>query len=845
VRVLAAFLSVASAAAQEEPPSSGESYALFQGLHATRRIHFSVPSGPCTAAVQRLAARLRGTLVSFDPEPCDPAAVRFLVGAPTDPDLLPCAEACGVEPLVGGFRVLGRDFARPGDALVGVIEDPLHAGRPLCFVLGNDLELVSAYLDEVPRLTRPHLWVHDDGELALECPLAPDGHPRAEEANDYRARRAQYFEGTWRKDEPDQSVHLGRGIGRERWIPYAAALTRVRRRVARWFGASEAPACEIFVYAHQEDFEACLGTSAFSLTNRLRPRVHVLLAPGLPEDGGAGLARALARSIAGAPAAEWLEDGLAVAATELWWQRPLDAWVAHLSAAKLLPPVNEVFAADAAERFSEHALLPARGLFFRQSVQNADARFVRALWKGALGEPERNSALYQRAIAAAVETTKPARRRDAKGAEPRGRDARAPDVEDSGAEDAGSRNPGAKDPGARETRARESGVRAAGSKGSGGKAAGAKGSGAPLPGARQTAETAEEGEQSDAQDRKPLRERRQRPGPYRHGLALVEDGLLGYGSRAADGAIAEAHALDPGPDALSLTVFATTEDPLAPLCPARARAVHGSASDLALASTAAAARTAEMSLLLSLEVLAGPSGAWADVLSWTGVDEPARFWERYGLVAQHYALLCELLGIEAFSFGSNLRDSARTEGALEERNPELAEQRRAGWKDLIVRLRATYGGTLVFTSRSPAEAEETSFLEELDALGLFLYPRGLGAAPDEAELRRVLRFDLQKAIDLGVRWNRPLLLVQVGFPARADSWSNPMVPRGALDLDAQARYFEALADVLAQKLDNAATLRGTYLWNWPCDPARAGALDAGFSLRKKPVESALRRLFAR
>jgi hypothetical protein len=141
--------------------------------------------------------------------------------------------------------------------------------------------------------------------------------------------------------------------------------------------------------------------------------------------------------------------------------------------------------------------------------------------------------------------------------------------------------------------------------------------------------------------------------------------------KAVDAAIAEARALEKGPDAFSLTAFATIEDPLAPVCPARARAVYASAGDLALASSAAAAHAGDLDVLLSLEVLARPTGAWADVISWTGADDQEVFWKRYKRITDHYAILCELLGIELFSFGSNLRESARTEGKGAEVNPEL------------------------------------------------------------------------------------------------------------------------------------------------------------------------------
>ena len=211
------------------------------------------------------------------------------------------------------------------------------------------------------------------------------------------------------------------------------------------------------------------------------------------------------------------------------------------------------------------------------------------------------------------------------------------------------------------------------------------------------------------------------------------------------------------------------------------------------------------------------------------------------------ALLAELLGVDVFCFGSNLRESTRTEVEEERRDPERLTQRREAWIRLVQRLRGAYTGPLTYAARFPGEAQEIAFFEQLDFIGLLFYPSltRTEAVPDDGELHRSLRFQLQQALDFAVRWNRPLLLAQVGFPGRADSWGRAFVPRGALDLGAQERYLSALADVLATKLDGLDSLRGFFLWNWPLDEAVGGPEDAGFSLRAKPVESALRRLFAR
>lgn len=751
----------------QEPPPNGESFALFQGLARCRRIDLHIPSGACERAAARLAAALeerKGPVLSSDPAARDPEALRILVGAPEDPALAELARALGAEPLEPGFRLLGREYLAPGDALVAVLEDPERDGRPLCLVLGNDLEAVAVYLDGIPRLSRPHLWVHADGELALECPLALDGTPRAEQAVDYLARRRDYFPDELAHDFGGMTVHTHGELDPERWRAYGATLARVQKKVLGWFGAEEPPPTEVFLYEHAEDFERCLGESVLSLPNRLHPRVHALVAPGLPDDGGSALARALARALAGEAERTWIEDGLAVSAAASWWGRPLDEWAGELTRARLLPQAEEVVSDLAPASFSEHQLLPARGVLFQQAVlgKGTSPNRVRALWKSTENEPKKIAALYTKGLEAALKAV---------------------------------------------------------SGGGRGRRGGAK------------------------------RVAREAAGqvPLRRGLALLEDERAGYASRATEAALDEALALDPGPDSVSLTVLACATDPRPPLLAPRLRSSHPATSDVALASACAAAHARELSVLLSLEVLSSPSGAWADVLSWTGPDDSLAFFARYERVALHEALLAELLGVEIFSFGSNLRESTRTEVQEERRDPERLVQRREGWTRLIQRLRGAYTGPLTYAARFPSEAQEIAFFEQLDFIGLLFYPSltRTGEAPDEGELRRSLRYQLQQALDFAVRWNRPLLLSQLGFPSRADSWARSFVPRGALDLGAQERFFSALADVLETKLDNVETLRGYYLWNWPLDERASGPEDGGFSLRGKPVEAALRRLFAR
>jgi len=844
-------------------PANGESFALLSGLRSVQRIDLTLPVGPCEGAGKRLAAVLKtqlGLEVSFDPEDRDPEALRFVAGAATDPELAALVRPLGLEPIEGGFRLLGHDSLLAGDALVAVFQDPARGGRPLCLVLGNGLDELACYLDGVPRLTRPHLWVYDDGELALECPLTLGGRPRAEEVVDYRARRAAYFAQGGSQTFENLTVHARDALSREAWRDYARALVATQKRVFSWLGVQEPPTVELFVYDHLEDFEACLGAQELQVANRLRPRVHVLVAPGLPNDGGGGLARVLARELAGTPRVDWVEDGLAVAAADSWWGTPLSVWLARLSAARLLPASDELFAPDARERFSPHVLDPSRGLVFQELVRasQSDPRRLRALWKGADLEPRKVTIFYRQGLQALGRAQRPAGNAAGK---------KAPAA--AGAAPGKTPNPGGK---------------AAGKKGAGkaakagaAKAAAARAAAAKAAAARQGQEAPQAADDPQApEDARPkapgkgakanLEEEAARAAvlaaakrdserrllrtssaPFRHGLALVEDEAASYGSRAVDPALEAALALDPAPDAVSLTVLASSRDPRAPfLAPAR-RPAYGTAGDLALANACAAAHARGLAVLLSLEVLAAPHGAWADVISWSEPDDQERFATSYERVALHYALLAELLQAELFSFGSNLRESVRTDPQEPVKDVERLEARRAAWNALLERLRAAFSGGLTLGARFPTESSEIGFLDQLDFVGLEVYPRfpRLDSPPSPEGLRRALRYDVQQTLDLAVRWNKPLLYVQAGFPSRAESWDRSWVPSGALDPGAQALYLETLADVLAGKLDNADSLRGFFLWNWPLDERRAGPDDGGFSLRGKPAEAALERLFAR
>ncbi len=772
--------------AQESLPlsSSRESWRLFQGLHRSNRIEIQVAQGLARRAVVRLAQQLskrgfKATVV--DPgKGTDPGAMRVLVGGSEDPGLLELAARAHVEPREGGgFFCLDREFAERGDALIAVFEDPERDGLPLCLFLGNDLDLLSFYLTEIPALSVPFLRVFADGDPALACPLEESGPPRTGEAVDYRSRRESLFREAPVTELTGIRVLSSSAPAPELWEPYAAALERARTSVVRWLEEEEPETVEVRLYEHPRELAECLGQAALAVENALWPRVHVLLASGLPHDGGAAVARVLARSIAGQPTGSWVLDGIGVAAADSWWSRPLVSWVAFLDAAGLMLTPGEIVDDLTAARVSEHVFQPLRGFLFR-SLSDRARGSLRPLWAGG-GDVQAIGQHFRTALRA-VQISAGDAPGPGRGAANRARAQRSPP---EGARDGG---PAALARGNEEVAAAE----------------------------------------------------------FRNGIALVdpeESGGWAYLSEELGESLDRARELGPGPDAVSLTVFASNEEELPPLITTRPRVVHGSASDLSLAGAAAEIRSRDQRLLLALEPLARPGGSWADGEVMADPDEQRAFWRRYEEVAVHYALLCELVQAEIFCLGSNLRDASRTEPSIEVLDERLLEQRHAGWERLIAKVRAAYSGGLTYMARFPGEGQEVGFWDQLDFVGLAFFPSVArpGDPPDSEELRRLLRFDYREAIELGLRWDRPVLLVQTGFPSRADAWTRPWLPGGAPDPEAQLRYYEALAELLETPIENGALLRGFFLWNWCLESSQAG----DYSPQEKPAQSLLPRLFSR
>src|SRR5262249_14910834 len=159
--------------------------------------------------------------------------------------------------------------------------------------------------------------------------------------------------------------------------------------------------------------------------------------------------------------------------------------------------------------------------------------------------------------------------------------------------------------------------------------------------------------------------------------------------------------------------------------------------------------------------------------SWPGAIEPppesfARWWASYEEFLLHHARLAAEEKADALCVGTEL---SRVQGRRE-------------WSGLVARVREVFPGALVYAANW--DALEIPFAELLDAVGVDLYaPLSARAQATDAELRAGAEKVVLSLAALAVKTKKPVLLTEVGFPARRACWTRPNEEDGAVDAEAQ------------------------------------------------------------
>jgi hypothetical protein len=212
---------------------------------------------------------------------------------------------------------------------------------------------------------------------------------------------------------------------------------------------------------------------------------------------------------------------------------------------------------------------------------------------------------------------------------------------------------------------------------------------------------------------------------------------------------------------------------------------------------------------------------WAGAIAMTSEDDWREWFANYRSEMARIAGIAAEEQADAFAVGTELS----------------ATEQRPEWHAVIGAVRALYSGRLVYFAHNVEEAEGVPFWDQLDTIGVTLYPP-LGADDDREERRATMDAVADRLDALATRYSKQIVVGEIGLRsaagAAAKPWESVDENSGAPDAELQAAV---IADWLAA-LDRPA-VGGILIWNWLTDPDAGGLEDVDFTAQGKPTEHVL------
>lgn len=220
---------------------------------------------------------------------------------------------------------------------------------------------------------------------------------------------------------------------------------------------------------------------------------------------------------------------------------------------------------------------------------------------------------------------------------------------------------------------------------------------------------------------------------------------------------------------------------------------------------------------------------------WRGNIQPRdwdAWWKNYAAFNRHLAALAEEGGVEWYSVG--------TEMASTHPFPER-------WRALVAELRPVYRGKITYSVNFDAH-DSFSFGQCLDVIGINTYDpiAKYDEYPSDTQIRDEWWWIVGKARTLSARFQRPVMITEVGYPSVAHAHVGPWDFRTdkPADPELQNQLVKGAFDVLRNWSDGEAAFYYLYGENLKKGLVPGGPGDRTYAPWGKPVEAALKDYFA-
>jgi hypothetical protein len=258
----------------------------------------------------------------------------------------------------------------------------------------------------------------------------------------------------------------------------------------------------------------------------------------------------------------------------------------------------------------------------------------------------------------------------------------------------------------------------------------------------------------------------------------------------------------------------------------------GTPSDASLAALIGYARSIGLRVMLKPHV-----DLFDDDLHYRGEIGPgftaadwSAWFSSYRTFILHYAAMAARTECELFCVGCELGSTAFRE---------------ADWRGIIAEIRTVYNGPLIYADNLVEGAPDAiHWWDALDYIGEDAYPTlSDKVEPSVSDLLAGWGPFLKKLEALSKRWNKPLVLTEIGYRSVRGGTINPWdwQRQGPVDLTVQENAYEAAFRAISGK----SWLAGIFWWQWMPDQDHGGPTDTGYSPHGKPAESVLRAWFGR
>ncbi len=237
---------------------------------------------------------------------------------------------------------------------------------------------------------------------------------------------------------------------------------------------------------------------------------------------------------------------------------------------------------------------------------------------------------------------------------------------------------------------------------------------------------------------------------------------------------------------------------------------------------------------LGMKVMLKPQ-LWVMRGGYTGTlrfDDPAArgAWMRnYREFILHYARLAELEQFDLLSIGTEF---------------EGLTPHQEDWRRLIADVRRIYRGPLTYAANWGREFESLGFWDALDYMGINdYYPLAAVPSTHVEDLLPGAEKLAAKFETMSLRWQKPILLTEVGYPSVRGGSSEPWVEDSGrpVNLEEQAAAYEATFRAFAGK----PWLRGMFWWKWPSSGRGGGPREVSYTPLGKPATEVVRAWFTR